>query len=473
MNKYKITVSGTLAHLDGPYDLDAIKTATSYPVQGAFFSPLYKRGLWDGRKHLFCKKTSSFPTGLVPYVVELLKRSGTVDVADETVWPVGKENGFELETIQFGQGKFDYQLMAAEAFIAGRRGILKLATNAGKTCIAAAITKHLHLPTLFIVPGIDLLYQSRAMFAKYLGMPADELGIIGDGNCVYGEWITFAVMDSLVSKVQNEDQEFSREKAKWQLLFTDECHTSASDTAFEALSAIPAPLRCGLSGTPTARSDGAGMRLIAQTGEILYEVKNKLLVERGISVQPHLHLLTHKEPILDKRLPWPDVLDQGIVNNRSLNKKLADYGHSYAKDGAQVIYMVDKIAQGEHIINAIRAMRPDYVITFMRGDMSSDERKQALADFASGETRCLVGTSILSTGIDLNNIDMVVLCGGGKAAIPQLQRIGRGLRSGSGRDKCIIVDFMAFYQKHLIKHSQARLKTYKDEDMFEITIIDT
>ncbi len=211
---------------------------------------------------------------------------------------------------------------------------------------------------------------------------------------------------------------------------------------------------------------------ISQTGDIIYEVTSKMLVERGISVQPHLHLLQYNGLKLEKKLPWQTVNDEGVVNNQDLNKKIADYATQFINAGDHVVFMVDKIAQGENIIEFLKKAAPEHRVEFMRGDLDSSERTQILKDFADGKVRVLVGTSILSTGIDVSVIDVIVMCGGGKAAIPQIQRVGRGMRSGSGRDRVVIVDIMNFSHKYLIKHSKLRLDTYKNEDCFIMKVVD-
>lgn len=466
-----ITVKGNRAYIVGAYPSDAVLRATSYPVKGAHFNQAYKRGHWDGRKHLFDKKTQSFGAGLVGTVLRALKALKVdVEVVDNTPAPPGQANGFDLKTIEFGVGKYDYQLGAVKAMLAHRRGIVKIATNGGKSSICAALAQHLGLPTLILVPGIDLLHQTARVFCKYLDLPTEDIGLIGDGEYRIGKQITIAVMDSVVSKIQAKDENFMAVKDNWMLVIVDECHVSGSDTAFEALDALPAPLRYGVSGTPMDRSDGATVRLLAQTGDIIFEVSNKTLVERGISVQPKLELMTIRTPVLPKNMSWADVNDLGVVNNKELNEKLVRRGHQLAMEGKQVIYLVDKIAQGDNIVKLLENCKPDYKFKFMNGSMSSAERKQCLTDFADDKIRVLIGTSILNTGIDLPNIDVMVFCAGGKATIPTLQRAGRGLRAGRGRDSVLIIDFCHFGHKILTKHSKERLKTFKSQDCFEISV---
>jgi len=73
----------------------------------------------------------------------------------------------------------DYQLDAFYAALERKRGILHLATNAGKTLIAAALAKVLDIPTLFVVHRKTLLQQTYDAFKEHINK--SELGRVGDG----------------------------------------------------------------------------------------------------------------------------------------------------------------------------------------------------------------------------------------------------------------------------------------------------
>lgn len=478
----KITIKGSKATLSGDYPVAFVRTVTSYPVQGAHFSPAYKKGKWDGRKHLFNLRTSTMPAGLVSNVVQELKKRDpklrvmVVDEREDSVPAVangpldlcGKLKG------KFGKGDFDYQMGAAEAALKKKRGILKIATNGGKTAIAAAIMNSLRIPTLFVVPGQDLMRQTAKALQEMTGAGDGQIGLIGDSKFSVGSWITIAVDDSLGLRLK--DGSLDEYKDAWQLVFVDECHTAGAETLYAALDALPAYYRFGLSGTPLDRSDGGSLRLIAQTGEIIYEVKNKLLVDRGISVQPLVKLIRVDEPKIPKKrnkvkVKYAEVEDEGVVNNIHLNSKIAEHAIRFIDEGKQCIILINKLKQGDNILELLQN-RGCTKGVFMHGKLKSEERQEALDKFVDGEYRYLVGSNILDTGIDLDCIDVMFFAGGGKAVIPTLQRSGRGLRAGRGRTEVILVDMVNLCHPFLASHSQKRLQTYKDEECFLISMLD-
>ena len=474
-----ITIEGCTATITGDYPAAFVRSITSYPVQGAHFSAAYKKGRWDGRKHLFTLKGATMPSGLVSSVARKLKEKDPkqrVLVVDKRTAPSAGARGLDLcgeLKGKFGKGVYDYQLLASEAAIKAKRGILKIATNGGKTAIASAMINHLTLPTLFVVPGVDLLYQTYENFQETLGLAAEDIGMIGDQHNTVGEWVTVATMDSLANRLA--DGSLDEYKNRWELVFVDECHTAGAETLYEALGELPAYYVFGMSGTPLNRSDGGTLRLIARTGEVIYEVRNKLLVERGISVQPVVKLIRIDEPSIPLKrnkikVKYAEVEDEGIVNNSTLNAALVNATVNFVDEGKQCILLISKLQQGENLLEMLQD-RGCKAGTFTHGKLKAKERKEALTKFVEGEYRYLIGSRILDQGIDVDCIDVMLFAGGGKAVIPTLQRSGRGLRSGRGRTEVIIVDVVNFCHKFLLSHSQERIDTYKAEECFHISLL--
>jgi len=220
-----------------------------------------------------------------------------------------------------------------------------------------------------------------------------------------------------------------------------------------------------MSGTPLSRSDGADMRLIAQTGPILYEISNKHLIEIGVSVQPVVELIKISKPVLPRsRLSYAEVERRGIIENIHLNSKVSEKAQENVAKGKQVLILVEKIAHGKLLKKLINVP-----CKFISGQETTDERKEVLNSFENGDLPIVIATTILDEGVDVPCIDVIILACGGKAEIRLLQRIGRGLRKNAAKEELLIIDFAHFTHKWLLDHSLRRLKIYKREDCFKIT----
>lgn len=181
------------------YDLGFIDHICSFEIKGAKYTYAYKSGDWDGFYHLYNKNRKSFPTGLLETVKDGLE-SELYDYYYEWDYtePSLHDYDFSLYHIQFR----DYQEQAILQGITKKRGILQLATGAGKSSIAVGIIAHFGVKTLFLVHTKDLLYQAYKTFSYLLQQP---IGLIGDGQCQI-ETITIATIQSLVAKIDNTEE---------------------------------------------------------------------------------------------------------------------------------------------------------------------------------------------------------------------------------------------------------------------------
>ena len=441
-----------------------VDEVTSYKVQGYQFSKAFRKGKWDGRKRLFRKRTGAFPTGLVSAVQEALEGFGaSVKVVDHRELPTPSEAGFELSGVTFDY-PYDYQLDACKKMIEKKQGIVDIATNGGKTEISCAVTQYLGLKTLFIVTTRELLYQAQQRFMKRLGVTEAEVGIVGDGVWSPGSWVTIASLPTLESR-RNTPECMTLLK-NTEVMFIDECHHTGSETWYNIVTLCNAYYRYGLSGTPLDRTDGANLRLIAATGDTIVSIKNKFLVERGVSAKAHIIMDKITEPILKKNIRYPTAYKQGVVENPQMLSKVIEWTKVFFEANLGCLILVEEIQHGRMIDDALWTDTDGLFIPhqFIYGEESSEIRKKALEDFANGNLPVLIASTILDEGVDVPTIDSLIVAGSRKSRIRTMQRLGRGLRG----QRLVVVDFANLTHKYLADHSLQRLNDFKKEECFPI-----
>ncbi len=86
---------------------------------------------------------------------------------------------------------------------------------------------------------------------------------------------------------------------------------------------------------------------------------------------------------------------------------------------------------------------------YVTGSMSQDEREDVLWQFTSGNVQAICNVSILTTGFDYPNIDMIVLLRATLSPGLYLQMLGRGLRLKTSDNKdCLVLDFAENVMRH-------------------------
>jgi len=332
------------------------------------------------------------------------------------------------------------------------------------TEIACAITQYLGLNTLFMVTTRELLYQARDRFMARLGMTEAEVGIIGDGHWEPGSWVTIATIDTLESRLdRTECADFLK---TIEVLFADECHHLGSETWYEICTLCPANYRYGLSGTPMDRTDGANLRLLAAIGDIIVDIPNKFLVERGISARTTIIFSKVTAPVLKKKITYSTAYKQGITDNPNALSMVVDWVKVFHSLGLGTLVLCEEIAHGKAIDEALWTATGGQFIPhqFIYGDEDTDVRRNTLKDFGEGRLPVLIASTILDEGVDVPTIDALILAGSRKSRIKTMQRLGRGLRG----KKLIAVEFANFCHDYLLRHSLQRYEDYKKEDCFPL-----
>ena len=163
---------------------EALRNELSYKVPDSEWSAKFKTGLWDGKISLYVKRNQSFPTGLTVRVAKLFDELNVkYKFIDKREKPI---RDYNLNCDFMGKELRDYQMYSGDLSLKNQRGMLALATGAGKTMTSCYIFHKLKVkPVVFIVPAIELLKQTQKEFEKYLrfdGNPV-KVGIAGGGLC--------------------------------------------------------------------------------------------------------------------------------------------------------------------------------------------------------------------------------------------------------------------------------------------------
>lgn len=157
----------------------------SYEVPNAEWSDKFKSKVWDGKISLYYKKMHRSPTGLASRAIFFLQQ---FDIPHRVYDKRNKPDPCFHLCVNFdGKSLREYQKEAVAKAISSTRGMLALATAAGKTIISCQLLAELKTaPVLFVVPSISLLKQTTRTYQKYLSVNGAcvEIGQIGGGECV-------------------------------------------------------------------------------------------------------------------------------------------------------------------------------------------------------------------------------------------------------------------------------------------------
>lgn len=257
------------------------------------------------------------------------------------------------------------------------------------------------------------------------------------------------------------------------------CHRAPARSWRMVASYLDNPLRVGLSGTPfrgRGRDQAEDLMLRGLCGDLVYEMPVALLKELGHIADPVIYSVPIYSPRIDKMKVWTTVYQKGIVENDSRNRFAVEAVSRLLRDDtSKVLLLVSQIDHGQRVLQMLDANGIEAWMLKGAGEFyrmvnhviesfnDSPEDSEVLKQFSAGEFRVLIATQVLDEGVDLPEVDSLILLGGGKSHIKTIQRIGRVLRPKPGTNKAYVVDFMDKQHPWLTRHSYSRLGEYKED----------
>lgn len=397
-----------------------------------------------------------FPAGLMATVYRSGKGAGIkVEVLDKRQKPCERDGSADLSWLH------DFQLECVEKIIRRTRGIAWLSTGAGKTEIAVGTALALPTPCLFLSNEKDLLHNAARRWELRTKMSA---GRIGDGIWQPGERFTSATFQTIAAAIRRGDPRVTPLLRSTGLVIFDEVHTLPAGSFYGVSLQIPAYYRVGLSGTPLARGDKKSMYSIAATGEIIYRVEPKVLIERGFIAKPSIVLVPYDHGGTVKATTYPGAYSQGVVRSVKRNKLIAELAAKAPKPG---LVFVKELKHGRLLMGELkkRGVRAEFVW----GNSSTQQRDEAIRKLRWGDLDVIVCSVVFQTGTDIPELESLVIASAGKSNIAALQRVGRGMRVVKDKAGNIIKNTVKVYdvldrgQKWLANHANARQKSYSGE----------
>lgn len=428
-----------------------------------------KKG-WDGKTSIISKahptsRSSHFPTGMLPTVYQALLQmripARDIRFNDLRAHPKTQGTGLHNLTLRgYQQDAFDVAISNEFNGHHWPQGVFKMATGSGKTELACALYQGIKVPTVFVVHRKHLIKQTRDRFNKY-GVPT---GQIGDG--VFdpdADGVTVATIQTIHNTLKGGDSAKIATFIRAEQIFFDEAHLCAASldkgNQFIMLSRQfrHAYYRWGLTATPFMKDEYSNQLLMGATGGVVYEVSNDQLIKAGYLTKPTV--TTIECPPVKGPQSWPEVYDSAIVLNRWRNLRIIE---ELLKAPTPAIIMCNRITHAKIIANV--AKHKGIVLPAVQGGTSSKDRAKLLADLQSGKIKHIIATTVFDEGVDLDQLRTIILAGGGKSKVAMLQRMGRGLRKATGKQKFTLIDFDDSANGRIMKrHSDARRKVWEEE----------
>jgi superfamily II DNA or RNA helicase len=295
------------------------------------------------------------------------------------------------------------------------------ATGAGKTAMASALCwyriKKKEQRCLFLAHTDELCAQATRALQRNTGMIADiekaEERASTHAKLVVGSVMTLA----------NASRRERFPADHFGLVIADECHLSMSDSFQQTLAYFNQGGAdvLGITATPERTDKISLMRFYEH---LAAEVPLKLLIDRGYLTPIVVQTAPIKIPVTAKISAGPGDMDQVAEQIEPYYQSIIDGIAAYAYDRKRILIFHPSVKASQ----AFTAMLQARGFDAQHVDGNSPDRAAIIEAFSIGRIRILNNVMLMTAGVDVPEIDCVIMLRPTKSRTMYIQAVGRGTR---------------------------------------------
>ena len=127
--------------------------------------------------------------------------------------------------------------------------------------------------------------------------------------------------------------------------------------------------------------------------------------------------------------------------------------------GGQVYYVYNRVKSIEEVASEVMQLVPDANIAYAHGQMSERQLENIMMSFISGEIDVLVATTIIETGLDISNVNTIIIDNADQMGLSQLYQ----LRGRVGRSNRTSFAFLMYKRNKMLKEvAEKRLAAIRE-----------
>lgn len=334
----------------------------------------------------------------------------------------------------------------------GKRALLISATGTGKTYASAFAIRKLFSENilrgkkaLFLSHREQINRQALGSYMRIFGKNIPMELLSGTHNDIYkarSASFLFSTMNMMAK--ENVREQFSPKE--FSVIVLDECHRSGAESYQKIIKYFRPELLLGMSASPERTDSFDVFQLFDHN--IACEVRLQQALENEMLCPFHYFGIT------DLEIEGEDNDDlrrfRYLTSDRRV-KYILDRAEYYGYSGQRVkgLIFCSRKEEAKELSNKFNATGR-YNTVMLSGDDSQEDREDAIERLVSDNRRdkldYIFTVDIFNEGVDVPEINQVILLRPTESPIIFVQQLGRGLRKAEGKEFVIILDFIGNYQ---------------------------
>ena len=331
--------------------------------------------------------------------------------------------------------------------------LLISATGTGKTYASAFAMRELgYKRVLFLVHRGQIAKQALESYKKVFNKSV-SMGMVTGKHQDYNADYIFATIQTL----SKEDVLEKYDRNAFDAIVIDEAHHSSANSYKKVMEYFTPKLWLGMTATPDKRDDNLEGRNIYEifNHQIAYEIRLQDAMEEDLLCTFHYFGITDLKTISDAGKSSTEKMEnfRYLTSDERVEHvmKQAEYfGHS----GERVKGLIFCSRIDEANVLSDKFNKKGWRTEVLSGSNSEAERVAAIEKLAGDESEdaldYILSVDIFSEGVDVPEINQVIMLRPTESPIVFIQQLGRGLRKAVDKEYVVILDFIGNYRNNFM-----------------------
>lgn len=326
-----------------------------------------------------------------------------------------------------------------------KRALVISATGTGKTFLSAFDVRNYEpKKMLYIVHREQILVSAMRSYREVLGCKPDEMLLYKSGDSLEGKRFVFTTIQTL-SKDKNLN---SMGQEEFDYILIDEVHKAAAPSYKKVIDYFKPDFLLGMTATPerTNKADRLNVYEIFDFN-VAYEIRLQDALEQNM-LCPFLYFgvkdIQVNGELLGDTQSFSDLSSDDRVNH--IIEKLEFYS-PYGEINKGLIFCSTR--QEAQVLSE-KFNQKGIKAKALTGEDRQEVRERVTQELKSGEIEYIFTVDIFNEGIDIPELNQVVLLRNTQSSIIFIQQLGRGLRKYKDKEYVTIIDFIGNYKNNYL-----------------------
>ncbi|MGL5123530.1 MAG: DUF3427 domain-containing protein [Fusobacteriaceae bacterium] len=320
-----------------------------------------------------------------------------------------------------------------------KKALAIAATGTGKTYLAAFdVMKFKPKKMLFIAHREEIIQNAKKTFEKVI--LKKSTGVFTGVKKEREKEFVFATVQSLKKHLNCFDKNY------FDYIVVDEAHHITSETYKTILNYLEPKFLLGLTATPE-RTDGEDIYRIFDNN-IVMELRIKEALEEKLIVPFHYYGISDIREVDLSNLDISridEVAKKLMIHKRTdyIVEKLNFYG--YSGERRKILGFCANIDHAKFMAEEFNKLGIKSKVLI--GENTPDERKKTIEKLNYQNLEVIFTVDIFNEGVDIPNVNIILMLRPTSSAVVFIQQLGRGLRKSKGKEFLTVLDFIGNHNK--------------------------